>query len=131
MDWLTADLVFKAIGMMAVIWVAAWISWSAVFWLCAEGASEQRARVAIWWRTRMLLLRNLIHRITERWIAWKAREGDHSKQMERFRKAEVIANGNDGQSDRQPYRGEPLNSASAGASDQRRDPLRIVRPSAG
>lgn len=79
----------------------------------------------------MLLLRNLIQRMTERWIAARAREGDHAKQMERFRKAEVIAHGREGQSERQPYRGESLNSSSAGASDQRRDSLRIVRPSAG
>jgi hypothetical protein len=72
-------------------------------------------------------LRNVVHRIKEIGIFWKQlkRQGDLSDQLARFRQAEMIANGRDGQLDRQPYRVVPIDSARAGANPRRdRDPLR-------
>jgi hypothetical protein len=71
-------------------------------------------------------LRNVGHRLKEIRIFWQQlkRQGDLSDQLARFRQAEMIAKGNDGQSHRQPYRGEVISIADAGAREHRRDPLR-------
>jgi hypothetical protein len=72
-------------------------------------------------------LRNVGHRLKEICIFWQQlkRQGDYTDQLARFRQAEMLnAKGNDGQSHRQPYRGEVISIADAGAREHRRDPLR-------
>jgi hypothetical protein len=54
MDWLTADLVLRVAGVVAVVWVSAWISGSALFFLVSDDASEMRARARNYFRARRL-----------------------------------------------------------------------------
>jgi hypothetical protein len=64
-------------------------------------------------------LRNVGHRLKEICIFWQQlkRQGDYTDQLARFRQAEMLnAKGNDGQSHRQPYRGEVISIADAGGN---------------
>lgn len=119
MDWLTADLVLKAITTAAVGIVLCVICGSALFWFCCdEGRRDLRMKWRVWQeRKRQERARQIQAEWNPRSTAMRGEFGSARGRAELSR-----ATG---------YCGKPINGSSADASHRQGDPLRIVRPSAG